>query len=173
MPAALASASAFLAIENHRETNRLQALFTAQRIIKLDRSSPLLPVAQLEQKAHRRTARITSQDRLEALGRLPRREDRRGDKLIFDGRVIPRDAGAGRAGTPDVGLRAGAGGDLIVGRERREFDLQHTARGAGGDVLEGDARFDGVGVGAAGAGQFECLARRGGVGEGFAEYVDV
>lgn len=133
-------------------------MLATQTVVKLDVPGTLLPVAQLKQEAHRRAARVTGQDGLEALGILLRREDGRRDKLILDGRVVPRRAGIGRLRAPDVGLRACPRCDLVVGGERRELELQHTAGGAGRDVVEGDDRFDGVGVGAAGAGQFECRA---------------
>ncbi len=133
----------------------MQALLATQSIVKVDVPGPLLPVAQLEQKAHRRAARVAGQDGLEDLGTLLRREDGGRDELILNGRVVPRRAEAGRLGAPDVGLRACPRRDLVVGGEGRVLELQHTACGAGWDVVEGDDRFDGVGVGPAGAGQSE------------------
>jgi len=75
------------------------------------------------------------------LAALLRREDGRRHELILDGRMVPRVAAIGeRLRAPHIGLRPGAGRDLVVRREGRELDLEHTARGACalGNVFEGD-----------------------------------
>ena len=49
-----------------------------------------------------------------------------------------------RLGAPNIGLGGRPRGDLVIGRQGRELNLQHAACCSRGYVLECDCRVDGV-----------------------------
>ena len=148
-----------LAVEDHGEAQRLQALLSTKSVEEPNTSTILLPIALFKQKAHGGTTSVAVQNGLKRFRASLVREDGCSNELVSGRRIVPRAHSIWiRSDAPDIGLKGRANCDLVGVLEGRIGDFEHAARCTSGDEVEGHDTDELIARGACGASEVEDLA---------------